>query len=126
MNKRDRMNDRISKHGFDLIWIFNLEGTDQIELCKKVHRIEARARRLAEEFCNGAIDIDEWEKYKDAILSSLDKVLNFKKQNIPVFCNGDPRGYILKIKSEYVRKHTLKIYNDWGGYGIIAPEFDGN
>jgi len=40
---------------------------------------------------------------------------------IPVFFNSDPRGYALKIKDDYTRDIT--IYRDWGGYGILAPDF---
>lgn len=41
---------------------------------------------------------------------------------VPVFLNSDPRGYALKILSEYVAKHELSIHRDWGGYGILAPD----
>lgn len=43
-------------------------------------------------------------------------------KTVLVFLNRDPRGYALKIDSEYVRAHSLAIHRDWGGYGIIAPE----
>ena len=52
---------------------------------------------------------------------SFGRKLPFKK--IPVFVNGDPRGYALKIDDSYVKKFNLKIERDWGGYGIIAPDF---
>ncbi len=45
-----------------------------------------------------------------------------RKPLVPVFFNGDPRGYTLKIRDEYAREHQLKIHRDWGGYGIIAPD----
>ena len=47
------------------------------------------------------------------------------KQGHPVaiFLNLDPRGYALKIDDQDAR--ALDIYKDWGGYGIICPEFDG-
>ena len=68
----------------------------------------------------------KWGHKPHEVYNHIDKALNFKAQGIPVFINGDPRGYALKIKEEYVRKHNLKIYRDFGGYGIIAPEFDGS
>ena len=37
------------------------------------------------------------------------------------FVNNDPRGYALKLKSEFVI--DKKIHRDMGGYGIIAPDF---
>ena len=41
-----------------------------------------------------------------------------------VFINQDPRGYALKIRTEDAK--SLDIHKDWGGYGIICPEFNGN
>jgi hypothetical protein len=44
------------------------------------------------------------------------------RANNIIFANGDPRGYALKIRSEYVKNNNLDIHRDWGGYGIIAPD----
>jgi hypothetical protein len=46
-------------------------------------------------------------------------------EDYPIFLNGDARGYALKIQDDYVRDNNLDIHKDWGGYGILAPEFDG-
>jgi len=126
MNKRDRMNEQILRHGFKLVRIFfgeNRYDISPVGLAKSVHRIEVRAHRLAEDECNGVDVPDGWE---DRVLKSLDKLLNFKAHGIPVFINGDPRGYALKIDDSYVKAHNLDIHRDWGGYGILAPEFDGS
>lgn len=58
------------------------------------------------------------------------------KPLVPVFINRDPRGYALKIDDEWIRQqradhrtvHMAGIHQDWGGYGILAPEIgkDGN
>ena len=40
-----------------------------------------------------------------------------------IFLNGDPRGYALKIKDDFIRDNKVNIYKDWGGYGIFAPDF---
>ena len=79
-----------------------------------------------EQRCNGEIDETdkEWEERDNYFLDRIDKLLNFKKQKIPVFLNGDPRGYTIKIKDDFVRINNLNIYRDWGGYGIIAPAFE--
>jgi hypothetical protein len=34
------------------------------------------------------------------------------------YCNGDPRGYALKIDLQVGEE----LHRDWGGYGIIAPD----
>jgi hypothetical protein len=121
------MNEQIRKHGEDLKAIFGIE-IDGDKLSRKVHSLEVKAHKLAEDYCNGVngVDTESWEPLTEKILNSLDKLLNFKKQGIPVFVNGDARGYALKIDDEYVRKHNLEIHRDFGGYGILAPEFDGN
>ena len=124
MTKKQQQREAILQHGFKLIRVFNLpEGTGPTTLCKRVHRLEGEAHRLAENECNGTVTTEQVEKKEKSILKRLDAILNFRAQNIPVFVNGDPRGYALKIDDGYVRDHGLDIYRDWGGYGIIAPEF---
>lgn len=128
MNRKDRQREQILQHGFDLIRVFNLpDNTLPVTLCKAVHRIETKIHRLETDVCNGVEQDDaKVERIEKSALKRLDKILNFKAQGIPVIINGDPRGYALKIDSEYVRTHNIKIHQDWGGYGIIAPEFNGN
>jgi hypothetical protein len=127
MNKHEKMMNQIESHGNDLARIFWINGADPVKLSKQVHAIEVKAHKLATDYCNGenGVDSETWEPLTDKILDRLDKILNFRAQNIPVFVNGDARGYALKIDDEYVRKYGLKIHTDWGGYGILAPEFDG-
>ena len=125
MNAKQRMYQRIEKHGNDLKRIFNLDSADPIKLSKQVHMIEAKAARIALDYCNGDINSDTKLLNEALLLKRLDKVLNFSAQDIPVFFNGDPRGYTLKIDDEYVRANNLDIHKDWGGYGILSPEFDG-
>jgi hemoglobin-like flavoprotein len=122
--QKERMYQQIEKHGNDLKTIFNLTG-DPIQICRRVHLLEAKAHKLATDYCNGDITTEQWEGVSEGILERLDKVLNFVNQGIPVIVNGDARGYTLKIKDRYVREHSLDIHRDWGGYGIIAPDFDG-
>jgi hypothetical protein len=128
-NKKDRMNEQIRKHGEDLNKIFNL-NEDPDKLSRRVHRLEVKAHRLSTARCNGQIDGRDYDVLTDKILKSLKKVLSMNDTyqpqcTIPIFVNGDARGYALKIKDDYVREHDLKIHKDWGGYGILAPEFDG-
>lgn len=127
MNKKERMYQQIENHGKNLNTVFGL-SEDPVKLAKRLHSIEVKAHKLAEDYCNGVngVDTETWPALTDKILDRLDKIINFKKQNIPVFVNGDARGYALKIDDEYVRHYGLTIHKDWGGYGILAPEFDGN
>jgi len=71
--------------------------------------------------------MNKMDSVDDTILKSLDKVLNFSGQKIPVFFNRDPRGYALKIQDDYIREireDGKSIHTDMGGYGIIAPEIN--
>jgi hypothetical protein len=126
MNRKERMYAEIEKHGRNLQAIFNLEG-DPVKLCKKLHSLEAKARVLAVHYCNGTggVTSDNWGTLTDLILDKVDKVIGFRAAGVPVFVNGDARGYALKIKDSYMRDNSIKLYSDWGGYGILAPDFDG-
>jgi hypothetical protein len=124
--KRETMYKNIVEHGKDLKRVFNLDSSiDEIKLCKALFRIENKAHQLAENFCNyGYESEEETEKIINEILDKVDKLLNFKSQKIPVFFNGDCRGYTLKIDDDYMRKNKIyPFYSDWGNYGIIAPSF---
>ena len=111
----------IRNHGEHIKQIFGLPADmDPLTLCKQLRRLENKAHRLAEAWCNGTIDADTYDARADKILASLNKLLNYRTQGVPVFLNSDPRGYALKIKDGFCQH--LRIYKDWGGYGILAPE----
>lgn len=82
-------------------------------------RMEKTANKLTTELCNGTTKEREAyiEKKLDKILTEVNRLLTVKT----AFINRDPRGYALKIKAEEAKK--LAMYQDWGGYGILAPEF---
>ena len=48
MTKKERMHGEIKKHGGNLNAIFHT-GIEDIELCKKLRRLEAKAHRLSTE-----------------------------------------------------------------------------
>lgn len=122
--------EAIKRHGEQLNAIFHT-GLDPVTLCKKLRRIENAAHKLAEDCCNYlSMESEEYIIRYNIIRSRVISTLGnrslqiYGNKNIPWFVNLDPRGYALKIDYEYMRAHNLKLYNDWGGYGIIAPEFD--
>jgi len=151
MTKHERMYQRIEQHGANLNAIFNT-GLDNVKLCKKLLRLERQAHHATTCLCNtNTLDRleltrqeengihqateEEQDAFFEAILAKVRKVLcctketfpgQFNPECFPVFINHDPRGYALKIKSEYVKDHNLKIHQDWGGFGIIAPDFTEN
>jgi hypothetical protein len=119
---------RIRWHGEQLQAIFPAtRELDPVELCRKLRRIENKVNRHNERICSDEAYCQEMTeekelKFDSRILWQLDKLLRFTSIGVPVFLNGDPRGYALKIKSEYVSEKNLNIHRDWGGYGILAPE----
>ena len=117
--KKEILYKNIKKHGDNLKAIFKLE-IDSIKLCKMLFRLESKAHQLAEHFCNGVIDQLEWDTKANKILTKVETILKDKKN---LLLNGDARGYALKIDDKYIRDNNFTIYRDWGGYGIVAPDF---
>ena len=114
MTKKQMMYNKIQKHGDNLKAIFNLD-IDSVKLCKQLLRLENKAHRLAEDHCNGITENIESDTSK--IIDKVKKILNTNE----VFLNGDPRGYALKLCDQFSKDKI--IHKDWGGYGIIAPDF---
>lgn len=90
---------------------------------------ERRAHRAAERLCNGSsYGDDAYERDVEPIKAELRRLLGLDETKIRVFVNGDPRGYALKIDDADIRALYEKGVNfdqrDWGGYGIIWPDFD--
>jgi hypothetical protein len=121
---KEKMYQNIKKHGENLNSIFNT-GIEPITLCKKLHRLEVKAHQLATDYCNGenGVDTENWEDKCEPILKSVHKILNPENANVSIFLNADARGYALKIKFDDTYVRRFDIHKDWGGYGIIAPEF---
>lgn len=115
---------RERRHGLALQKIFPAtKGMDPEELVASLAKVEKAAHKLAEDECNRPLPDGYVERRSAEILGWLDSILAFKAAKVPVFLNGDPRGYALKIQDGYVRARKLDIERDWGGYGILAPEF---
>ena len=119
MNKKQKQRENILNHGFDLQRIYpESKRFGPVELYKKLHRYEATAHRMAEEMCSYDVDTDKYLAKLDRIEEKVNEILG---KGPRVFINTDPRGYALKIEPKSFEKFTL--YSDWGGYGIICPEF---
>jgi len=117
------MYERIRKHGEDLLRIFpNATEQDLVLLCKRLRGLEIQGERIATALCNGDIQDEDYETSEEVLLEKVNLLLGNLSGAVPVFLNGDPRGYALKIRDEYVCKHNLEIHRDWGGYGILAPD----
>lgn len=88
------------------------------DLFAELSRLERQANRICTDECNGDID-GEAANVKLAKIEK--KVMKLLPNVKTLFVNGDPRGYSLKIKESEARE--LNMHMDWGGYGILAPEF---
>ena len=119
MNKQDKyiMYKRIEKHGDNLKSIFNLD-IDSVKLCKQLFRLENKAHKLATDYCNGDFQ-GNLEKESNKIIYKVAEILNTNTFNM--FFNTDARGYALKFYEDFSKDKP--IHKDWGGYGIIAPDF---
>ena len=119
MNQQKKyiMYKRIEKHGDNLKSIFNLD-VDSVKLCKQLFRLENKAHKLATNYCNGDFQGDI-EEESNKILNKVAKILNTNTFNM--FLNTDARGYALKFFEDFSKDKPIP--KDWGGYGIIAPDF---
>lgn len=137
LNKKELMYSQIEKHGANLNSIFNTKF-DNITLCKKLLRIERKANFAATCLCNtNTLNLLELNKYtgwdvKQTTEQEQDMFFdNIEKQVLKIIgesfkdalhINLDPRGYTLKLKTEFVKGNNI-LYKDFGGYGILAPDF---
>ena len=121
MTKREQK----QKHLNDLSAIFHMDVTT--ELYSTLQSTENRLHKLAESYCNGTIEEEPYTKRSKNLLQIVDSLLHFTTNDIPVFVNQDPRGYSLKIEDDFIRKlwdsRQINFYRDFGGYGIICPDF---
>lgn len=82
----------------------------------RLRRIEKYCNRIALKLAtDGNFTIpDDWsDKQIKKVVSICPKLGGYN-----LFINLDPRGYALKVSDP-----PLAMYRDFGGYGIVAPEF---
>lgn len=120
------MKINIENAGYYTMHIKNLSAMAGIKeyeaekVYKSLCRLEAKANRICTRQCNEDYD---GSSQLDAIKG---KVLELLPGLKGVFINTDPRGYSLKItedRTKALQAEGINIYSDWGGYGILAPEF---
>jgi hypothetical protein len=86
--------------------------------------IERFAHKAAEDYCN--IQDFDMEKAHAEVEARVKRAFGRYDSQVPegFFFNQDPRGYALKIDNEVNKNMPEGFYTDWGGYFILAPEFD--
>ena len=148
---KDMMERSILKHGKNLNSIFDTGYANGFGGAKllgsRLLKLEKQARELALHSCSGEpikyiqkycpkeynrlFDADNYptnseverilDQEQDKIVSKVAKILNTSTDNI--YFNGDPRGFALKFSEDFSRTLPTNFYKDFGGYGIIAPDF---
>lgn len=99
-------------------------ATSGLALWRKLHRIETTTRRAAEQYCNGEIDLDQWQSVSAIATSQVEKIFGMLPTGF--FVNGDPRGYALKLAStdDGEMATPFQLHRDWGNNQILAPTID--
>jgi hypothetical protein len=89
-------------------------------------QIERIAHKSAEDYCNGDITSETWDRISEIQTENVQKLFNGQLKGL--FINGDARGHALKISDKVMREEYSQtgLFTDWGGYGLLAPEIDGN
>lgn len=141
MKNKERMYERIRRHSDNLLAIFP-EATerDPVNLCRKLRKLEREAAAIGLRLCNGPEHAEgEADTLCAAVLAKVNTLLGNGqgRRHVPIFINQDPRGYALKIDNIWMasklsrRAYSVaapitKLFRDWGGYGIIAPDLSIN
>ena len=106
------------RHLETLSKLANLDYPYPFDLFAELSKIERKVNRLTTMECNGEGNPEQIEKQLNKLEIKVKLLLPNAKT---LFLNGDPRGYSLKIKESEARE--LGIWTDFGGYGIIVPQF---
>lgn len=113
---------RVVNHGQHLIDLFKLGNTDPVNLCRKLRRLEAKADRINTAYCNGDMTTEQHAIESGKITEAVKKIFNSDRFNAAFYYNSDPRGYSLKLRSEWTHENAPSLQTDWGGYGLLAPD----
>ena len=126
LKKHEKMMADIRRHGLQLLALYpDATERDPVRLCRKLLRIEVQARQYTTDYCNGDIQPDEDYaniRAYDAKFLGMARVI-LGEGGPALIINHDPRGCALKIDSDDMA--GVDLYRDMGGYGLIAPKFDG-
>jgi hypothetical protein len=113
-------NEKLTKHIENLSKVVGVPISK--ENFKTLAEIELEGNRFAVKYCNGDIDSERYFTLENQLMSRVQDILGYPVKNI-IFLNSDPRGYFLKIKDDYMREYRFKLETDWGGFGIVCPDW---
>lgn len=122
--------EAVKRHGESLLLAFpNCTEKDPVALCKKLRRIETSIAPILLRNCNEGVPDEEMDAATDKAKTRACALLGLQPDvgdGLSLRINRDPRGYALKMEPGWVtllrEKRGLGFYQDWGGYGILAPD----
>lgn len=121
MKTKTTKQNRINSHVNALVARYGALTVAPATFFRIARRCECRLNRIAVAACEGHISERRQDNAELAALARIVKCFaapEFIARELWV--NSDPRGYSLKLHGDF--KHS-DITTDWGGYGILAPEF---
>lgn len=130
----------ITKHGQSLLRAFpSAIEQDPVALCKKLRRIEVAVSKPVLDYCNGdnGVTVEQLDVATERATARTAALLGMSSAQIKetgLHVNRDPRGYALKLESDWTREynnglyaaglHEFALYSDFGSYGILAPDLN--
>lgn len=129
LTKVERKAIRLEQHYSNLQSLYDVCGGGKLngkKLSLQLFKLEQEATKLTTAQCNGTGSRTAQDKRLNEIQNEVQS--RFNGNLIGLFINGDPRGYALKINDEVMRSDyaDLSLDKDWGGYGILSPEINGD
>lgn len=131
LNKRERRAAQLLAHYATcerLAAYLGVKNLDGKKISVALWKAEQFASKKSVAYCNGEISDTDWKWCQKMVSADVEKALG--KLPPGFFVNSDPRGYALKIDNENPEGKALieavKLHADWGGYGILSPEIDGD
>lgn len=139
LNKRERRAQQLLAHYATcerLARYLGVASPDGKKISVALWKIEHDASNAACAQCNGEAvngqpfrSEEDWEAFKASIRERVALALG-KTPPPGFFVNGDPRGHALKIDNNKPEGQALikavGLHTDWGGYGILSLEIDGD
>jgi len=127
MTKKETRAQELAAHYERLEKLFNQLGGKTAtgkkltgkKLSTTLWKLETKGHKAAENYCNGVIQEDEFDRISTSIETEIFTLMPSLKG---FFVNGDARGYALKISDKVMREENYPLHQDWGGYGILSPE----
>lgn len=121
MKTTEHVSRRRQSHHNALATLSTNRKADGFSLWRKLRAIEAKAHKLATDYCNGDCTGEQWDAGKAQFTQEVFEVLG----RLPAgfYVNGDARGHALKIDCDS-GPIPSGMDVDWGQNGILAPVID--